>query len=538
VKVTFPPRGPVEVVGVEVPPGVRSEEAGAPADERVFTGRTVVAVTVKVKRGEKGPVHVEPVVEFQGCSDKACFAPERRKVPIDIPIASGPSQIVPIHEEVFGEKTALGVHDELETLVRAMDEQHDFGRTVAARGYLAAFLAAILSGFLVSLTPCVWPLVPVVLAVVGAKAEGAGWKRGLGLSVAYVLGLSITYAALGALAGFLGKSVQGLVQSPILVGLVSLVFVALALSMFGVFEIRVPAGLAGKLQQKRRAGAAGVLVTGVVSGLVASPCVSAPLLGLFAGVASLGSVAVGAFAGFLFAWGMGVILVVAGTSSKALQALPRSGEWMVSVKRFFGWVLLGAAIYFAHMVVGTTAYRLLMGGLLMAGGVFLGALQMSALGSTTWGKIVQWLGIVALVVGLVYFVGGVAPLVGLAPGGQVQAPAGAAGIRWETSLDEGLARAAAEKKPALIDFWAEWCSYCHEMDRDVLSREAVIADSERLVMIRVDVTVQTPTVDELYKKYGIVGPPAFVFVRTNGEHSTVNHTLELEPFLRLMRAAR
>jgi thiol:disulfide interchange protein DsbD len=132
----------------------------------------------------------------------------------------------------------------------------------------------------------------------------------------------------------------------------------------------------------------------------------------------------------------------------------------------------------------------------------------------------------------------VAPLVGLAPGGQVQAPAGAAGIRWETSLDEGLARAAAEKKPALIDFWAEWCSYCHEMDRDVLSREAVIADSERLVMIRVDVTVQTPTVDELYKKYGIVGPPAFVFVRTNGEHSTVNHTLELEPFLRLMRAAR
>jgi len=538
VKVTFPLNAAVEVVREDVPAGVPLEEAGAPAGERVFTGRTVVAVTVRVKAGEKGPVHVEPVVEFQGCSDKMCFMPERRKVEIDIPIASGPSQIVPIHEEYFGEKSALGVHDELEKLSQDLAERHDFGRTAAAKGYLAAFLAAILSGFLVSLTPCVWPLIPVVLAVVGAKTEGTGWKRGLGLSVAYVLGVSATYGALGALAGCLGKSVQGLVQSPILVGLVSLVFVALALSMFGAFDIRLPAGLAGKLQGKKGSGAAGVFATGVVSGLVATPCVSAPMLGLFAGVASLGSAWVGALAGFLFAWGMGIILLAAGTSSKALQSLPRPGEWMVSVKRFFGWVLLGAAIYFAQMVVGATAYRLMMGGLLMAGGVFLGALRMTGDEISAWGKIVQWLGIVALAVGLVFFVGGVAPLVGTAPGGPSETRSGATGIHWETSLEEGLARAAEEKKPALIDFWAEWCSYCHEMDREVLSQEAVAAESGRFVMIRVDVTVQTPAVEELYRKYGIVGPPAFVFVRTNGEHATVNQTVDGGTFLRLMRAAR
>jgi len=538
VKVTFPKRGPVEVLGVDIPPGVKSDEPGVPPGETVFKGRTVVVARVKVKQVDQGPVHVEPVVEFQGCSDTACFAPERRTVQVHIPLASSPSQIVPINEAYFGERSALGARDELAGLAGELEQRHDFGRTAADRGYLVAFLAAFLSGFLVSLTPCVWPLIPVVLAVVGARAAGAGWKRGLALSAAYVLGMSLTYAVLGALAGLIGKSAQQIVQSPWLIGLVSLVFAALAASMFGLFDIRLPAGLAGQLQRKRGAGAPSVLVTGLVSGLVATPCVSGPLLGLFAGVASLGSVGVGMLAGFLFAWGMGVILVVAGTSSKALQLLPRSGEWMVGVKRFFGWVMMGAAIYFAHMVIGTTAYRILMGAFLLAGGIFLGALRATSPESTVRGKLVQSLGVIVLVLGFVYFAGGAAPLVGLVSSGRVETPSAEAGIRWVTSVDEGLARAAAEKNPALVDFWAEWCAYCHEMDSDVLNQEPVVAESRRFVMIRADVTVHTARVDELYRKYGIVGPPAFVFVRTSGEHSTVNQKLDLDTFLKLMQATR
>ena len=523
VKLSFPGRDPVKLAEFAVPLGVKIDDPAVPPGETVLKGRNVLLATLVVEPQKPGLYSLKPVVEFQGCSDKLCYPPESRAIALDVEKRDEEPYLRIVNVKVLqGEAEPVTGGEDLESLIKQIEAQHDFARTVEARGYAIALLAAFGSGVLVSLTPCVWPLIPIVLAVVGASAEGSGWKRGLRLSAAYVFGMSLTYAALGAVAGVIGKSAQSLAQSPWLIGVVCLVFVALALSMFGLYDIALPAGLTGRLQKQRGAGFLGILVTGILSGLVASPCVSAPLLGLFAGVASLGSIGVGMVAGFIFAWGMGTILVVAGTSSKALQSLPKSGEWMVVVKDFFGWVMLGVAVWFSHMVIGTTAYRVLMGTLLIAAVLFLAVIRPVRPESTWKGRLPRTITIAVLLVGLVYLASGSAK----------------GGVQWVASVEEGLARAKAESKPAIIDFTADWCTYCHEMDREVLGKPAVVAESKRFVMIKRDVTVHGPRVDELYRQYGVVAPPAFVFVESNGRQHTLNRKLKLDTFLRVMRATR
>ena len=519
------------------PPGVEIDDPLVPAGKTVLTGEAILVLFLHVTASEPGRYTLRPRMSLQGCSDTICYREETRTLLLEVEKEGDRLRL--LKTEVLGDAdTSPEMRDPLWKLAGELTSESDFARSVETRGYVLALLAAFGSGFLVSLTPCVWPLIPIVLAVVGARAEGSGWKRGLLLSAAYVLGISLTYAVLGALAGLIGKGAQTLAQDPWLIGVVCLVFVALALSMFGLYDIRLPAGVAAKLSKRRGAGLAGVVATGVLSGLVASPCVSAPLLGLFAGVASLGKVWVGMLAGLLFAWGMGIILVAAGTSSKALQNLPGAGEWMVSVKRFFAWVMLGMAVWFSHMVVGTTVYRILMGVLLICGSVFLGALR-STRDETTWKtRVKQAAGILVLLVGLMHFASGAGPLLGLGPSSPTGAPSAGSGIQWVSSVDDGLARAQAEGKPAIIDFTADWCVYCHEMDREVFSRPAVVEESRRFVMIRADVTVHTGTVDGLYAKYGVAAPPAFVFVRRDAPHATVNRKLDLDTFLKLMRAVK
>lgn len=537
VRVSFPGDSRLEGVRVTIPRGREVDDPAFGPGTRILEGRNVLLVTASLKEWRPGRLHLEPKIEYQGCSDIVCFPLAHLVIALDVELAGDPLRVRSAEWKRAGAKGT----DELGRIVEQLDEEHDFSRTVERRGYLLALLSAFATGLLVSLTPCVWPLIPIVLAAVGASAEGAGWKRGLRLSGAYVLGISITYAVLGAIAGLIGASVQAAVQSPWLIGLVCLVFVALALSMFGLYDIRMPSALSGRLQRKGT-GFFGIVLMGIVSGVVASPCVSAPLLGLFAGIATLGSIWVGVLAGFLFAWGMGVILVVAGTSSKALQSLPGSGEWMVSVKRFFGWVMLGVAIYFGHMVVGSTAYRFLMGTLLLAFGVFfLGALGPGGVRPSWANRLRRVLGALVVVVAFVYFLVGPwlasRPVWWVWPGARGGA-AREGSIAWVSSVEEGLARADAEGKPALIDFWAEWCTYCHQMDREVFSKGSVIAESRRFVMIKRDVTIRNARVDALYRRYRVQVPPAFVFVQPGGRHETVNRKLDLDAFLALMRATR
>ena len=531
------------VTAVDVPPGQSAHGEATPTPgDTVFLTRTVVVIHMLApvgRLGAGGQATLEFTVAYQGCSTTQCFPVQAQPLRVEVPVTDSPGQSLPANttdfeQEKGPDESLAGPRDRLAELARRTEEARDFSRDVAEKGYLVAFLAAFGSGFLVSLTPCVWPLIPIVLAIVGASAEGAGWRRGLGLSLAYVLGIALTYAVLGALAGAIGRSVHGFTQSPWVVGVVCLAFVALALSMFGLYDIRVPSALAGKLQPKRGTGFPGVFVMGIVSGLVASPCVSAPLLALYTGAAMLKSVWIGALAGFVFALGMGVILVVAGTSSKALAALPRSGEWMVSVKHFFGWVMLGAAVWFSEMLFGDLAYRALMMSLLASAATSL-ASRRSAPPAGRLHRPVRAVGIITLLLGFLYFVSGFISTAQYRVDG-IERERSGQGVGWYASVDEGLARAKGEGKPAIVDVWASWCTYCHEMDREVFATDAVVAESRRFVMVKLDATVQTDAVGETYRRYGIVAPPAFVFVRSDGTHETVNGKIDLETFLKLMRA--
>ena len=527
-----------ELAGVDIPPGVvAASEPNTPAGEAVFKGKTTIMVTLGLKkplspRDMQEHWAADFDVEYRGCSDKVCFPPEKTTVharirPSDSDLADWPpvgaTQITYPQNVPAADNLTL---EDLKILAAQTAKAQNLNEQIQAHGHVLALIFSFASGFLVSLTPCVWPLIPIILAVVGAGAEGSGWRRGLGLSLVYVIGIACVYAVLGAGAGALGRSVQGITQSPWLIGVVCLAFVALALSMFGLYDIRVPSSVAGKLQGRRGTGIAGVFIMGLVSGLVASPCVSAPLLGLFAGIATLGSIWVGALAGFAFALGMGIILIVAGTSSKALASLPHSGEWMVSIKHFFGWVMLGAAVWFSEMALGPVVFRVLMLALLAAA-ILAAAWSMGARpGASRLSKLLLLALILVLCAGLVYFALG------------LSSEAGTPGIAWSGGLDDGLAFARSAGKPAFIDVTADWCSYCKEVDREVFSMGDFAAESRRFVMIRLDVTVQTPAVADAYKRFGIVGPPAFVFIPSTGSPVTVNGKRDHDTILQLMKATR
>ena len=512
---------------IRIPKGKALDDPLVPEGQRVLTGDEAVILLVELKADASGTITLKPSVEFLGCSDTVCFPPDKRTLTVTIPVAADGVAVERINREIFEN---VGV---VETGPSTGEETpSDFARLLDEKGYLVALPIAFGWGLLVSLTPCVWPLIPIVVAVVGAGTAGVGWRRGLGLSLIYVFGMSLTYAALGGVAGAVGDVTQTVATSPWVVGFVGVVFVALALSMFGVYDIAVPSSIAGRLQ-KKRAGLIGILVMGVLSGLVAGPCVSGPLLALMVGVAKKGSIALGALAGGIFGLGMGAILIVAGTSSKALQALPRSGGWMVSVKRFFGWVLLGAAIYVAQPLIGFDVYQTLLGALLVCGSFFMGIMDRTGRDTLWTVRVRQGIGVLVLVVGLLYFVAGAVPLLGFEGVFSGSGP-GERPIAWVHDVEQGLRKAREEDRPALVDIWADWCTYCREMDRTVFRDPDVADESRRFVMIKADATA--PDRLRRYKeRYGVPGAPSFLFVAGDGTRRVVAGRQTTEDMLRLMQ---
>ena len=379
-------------------------------------------------------------------------------------------------------------------------------------------------GLLLTFTPCVLPMIPILSGIIAGEGRSLDKPRALALSLAYVLSMAVTYAVAGVAAAYAGSLLAAYLQNAWVLGAFAVVFVALALSMFGFYELRLPGFIhhsAHKAHGRLRGGhLASVAGMGALSAVIVSPCVSAPLAGALLEISRTGDVLLGGSALFAMALGMGVPLVAVGVTEGAL--LPKAGAWMESVRRFFGVLLLAVAIWVVSPVLPGAVVMLAWAALLIGGAMFLRAIDPLPASASGWWRVWKGVGIVALVAGVALLVGALSgsrdPLRPLAAFTEPARPAAGSALPWMRvgSLGELQDKLAAPGRPVMLDFYADWCVSCKEMEAFTFSDPRVRAQLDGMLLLQADVTANSAAHRELLKRFSLFGPPGIVFFDPQG----------------------
>ncbi len=523
VRATPAPTPGIRFGALKSPPGVeRAEPDGNLA--RFFAEDTVVAVPFQVDaERETGPLAIPLAVNYRGCSGTNCFFPVETALTARLTIQP-PSTVGDAGETAVAETEPPP--SSLESPPASAkpsgasspaEDENPFQRTVRRFGVTGAMAAAFFWGFLASLTPCVYPMIPITAGVIGAANTGS-LARGFTLSLFYVFGMSLTYAALGVAAAWSGGLFGAYAGHPAVRIVVAAVFVALALSLFDLFYFQLPVGLSSRMAGLRKGGGAlGVLVTGAVAGAVVGPCVGPMLAGLLVYIAGLGDRLQGFLLMWSFALGMGLLFLVIGTFSGAAAALPRSGTWMGKLKAVFGVLMLGAALYYVEPLLPPRIALLILGSLLIGAGVFAGALDRTDPESSRGERLWKAAGIVVLALGVVY-AARFALNDSAGPLSPVASVPETPKIAWMEDHAAGLALADRSGRPVLLDFTADWCAVCKELETRTFPHPEVVRKSREFVPIRVDATdANAPRVRALQRQYEVVGLPTVMFLTPDGE---------------------
>ena len=428
-------------------------------------------------------------------------------------------------------------------------------REVLASGRLwlviGAFFAA---GVLLSLTPCVLPMLPILSSIIVGQGGTPSRARGFFLAFSYSLGMALLYTVLGVAAGLAGGGLAAYLQKPWVLTLFALLLIGFSLSMFGVYEIQLPSRFTGGVSDATQRLPAGkffsVFVMGALSALIVSPCVAAPLAGALLYISQTGNVAVGGLALFALAWGMSVPLLLLGLSAGTL--LPRAGPWMETVKYFFGLLLLSVALWIVQPVLPAVVAQLLWGALLIALAALLGLFQrVEANTPRVWLR--KSAAVAAMVFGVSQFIGVAAggtdtlkPLAGVVGAGKGAAAVVATGepvavnfrkIKSVAELDEALRTAG---KPVMLDFYADWCVSCKEMERFTFTDARVQAKLAGALLLKADVTANNAEDRELLKRFKLFGPPGTIFFDPKGEELAGARVIgfqDADRFLQSLQAA-
>lgn len=378
--------------------------------------------------------------------------------------------------------------------------------------YLSAFFGL---GLLLAFTPCVLPMVPILSGIIVGQ-QSLSTSKAFRLSLSYVSGMAITYAGAGMVAGFMGSTVQTIMQRPAVILLFSLVFVLMALSMFGLFELRLPNAIANKFNALNRSNSKRTYISiglmGIASTLVVSPCVTAPLIGVLSYIGQNGQVLMGGLILFVMALGMGVPLLIVGSGYGSI--LPKTGVWMMKIKHFFGLMMLGIAIWMLSRIINELAVKILWAALLIIGSISLGSLKSA---SSKKGLLFQSIGILAIVYGGIILYNLATAIVypvqqnNLVDNQFIT-------VNKLNEVHHQLAQARKEHKVVLLEFSASWCGDCKDMDTKVFNQPQIAQAMSGLVTIKVDVSDKNDEVDSIKKAFSIYGTPTMLFFDTHGSH--------------------
>jgi len=494
--------------------------AGVPfGEESVFKGEFSVRVLLKSLKPIKTPVKLDFDVSFQICQEypeELCYPPDQSRIQVgigpDFRSASGPAA---------GRKN--------EPLPRRLE---DLIRGQLSRTSLLLFILVFAAGFLASLTPCVYPVIPIIMGYVGGRSGGRKLK-GFTLSLFFVLGLALVYSLLGVAAAKTGSLIGISFQNPIVVTAIAAIFIVMGLSLAGLFSIPVPAWISSKVSRSHKSDIAGALIVGGISAVIAAPCVGPVLIALLSWISQSGNVFLGFWLTFVFSLGMSVIFLVAGTFSGAIAALPRGGKWMSTVKYFFSVLLIAGGIFFLANILKPWLTLLSWGIYLIALAVGLGLFRPQAEGG-----VAPVLAKTAVV--LVFLCGAVLFYQGLSKRFFPTAVPGAAqakeALPWLDDLALAKEKARAQNKRLLIDAWAAWCAACRELDEKTFSRDDVRAALRDYVLVKLDFTRKSEKNELLKKELAIIGMPTVIFLDPRGaESERFSGFLSPEEFLGFIR---
>lgn len=519
----------------EIPPGKRKVDEYF-GEVEVYYHDASARVPVQAGSGL-----VEVGISYQGCADAGlCYPPQTRWVPVQLAALDGVAEDTGTAPAVqrappSNREPAAPGDGAVGAPAVPQTEEQQLASLLGSGSLWQVLPWFLLLGVGLAFTPCVLPMVPILSSIIVGESEGLTRRRAFTLSLAYVLGMAMTYAALGVLVGLFGASLnlQAALQSPLVLTFFAGVFVALALSMFGFYELQLPQAWQNGLNDLgQRVGGgklASVWIMGALSSLVVSPCVSAPLAGSLIYISTTGDALLGGAALLALGLGMGVPLLLIGASGGHL--LPRAGAWMNAVKAVFGVLLLAVAIWLLERVLPAPLTLALWATLAIASGVYLGALDMSP--RQGWGQLWKAGGVFSLAYGLLLLIGAasgaddplkpLARLTGPAAGavaGSVGGP-GAPQPSWArvdglAQLQAALASARRQGRPAVVDLYADWCISCKVMERSVFPEPEVAGKLARFALVKLDVTDNDADDQALLQQYGLYGPPAMLFFAPDG----------------------
>ena len=400
-----------------------------------------------------------------------------------------------------------------------VSEQDRLSGVIANSSLLTVFLIFAGAGLLLAFTPCVLPMIPILSGIIAGQGQNTTTGRAFALSLTYVMGMALTYTIAGAVFAAAGQQVQAVMQAPWIILLVTGLFVALALAMFGVYELQVPAALQSRLNalsNRQQAGTFfGTAVMGAISALVVTTCVAPPLVAALAVIAQTGDVARGALALFALSFGMGIPLLVIGTSAGRL--IPRAGPWMEKIKQVFGLMMLGLAIWMLDRILPPQITMLLWAALAIGTAWVLGAFR----GAKT-PLVGRAFGLVAALYGLALLAGAATdqnnplrPLDKILGTGLVHLEFQR--IKTVEDLDRALATASAEGRTAMLDFYADWCVSCKEMEHYTFTDTRVQDELAGTLLLQADVTANDAADQALLARFGIFGPPTIMFFGPDGQ---------------------
>ena len=539
-KIVFEPKQDGTVIEkVTLPPGEMKEDLTFGQTEVYYNP---IQVIISLKR--ENPSSEQPLTlaaTYQGCNEPVgvCYAPINKVVDLTLPAMK--AAIGAVAEAVSGQAAAAEMDTTAELFqmpsrIPAIEtEAYKIDRMFESGDFWLILTGFFGIGLLLAFTPCVFPMFPILSGIIANRGKNITKSHGFILALAYVLGMAITYALAGVAAGLSGAMLSAALQNAWVLGTFAVIFVLLSFSMFGFYELQLPGSLQTKLSEEaghlKGGHLTGVFGMGALSALIVGPCVAAPLAGALLYISQTRDVILGGSALFVMALGMGVPLLLLGTSAGAL--LPKAGAWMESIKQFFGVLLLGVAIWLISPVINEVVHMLLWAALLIISAIYLHAIDPLPERASGLQKFLKGVGVIALLVGIALLIGVLSgsrdvlqPLSKISLASTNTVSNGEVAVSTHESLPFQKVKTVAEldeqirqskDKYIMVKFYADWCVSCKEMERFTLSDAKVQSRLKDVVLLQIDVTEGTPDDAALLKRFKLFGPPGILFIDRQGD---------------------
>jgi len=527
-----PKDAPAAIGKVDLPRGEMKSDPNF-GDTEVFHGP--VQAVIKLDRTEAADNRPLPLtIRYQGCSEKGlCYPPSKKTFDLTLAAWKPPSQAAVPKVEPATAAPPAPMESSAPTATRTSpkSDSTEAANLLRSGNFWLIVATFFGGGILLGFTPCILPMVPILSGIIVGQGHKAQRGTAVTLTLVYTIGMAITYAIAGVAAGLSGGMLSAALQNKWVLSGFAVIFVLLALSMFGFYELQLPSAFQSKLSDtsnRLKGGTlSGVFTMGVLSALIVGPCVAAPLAGALLYIGQTRDAALGGSALFAMAMGMGMPLLAVGLSAEVL--LPKVGAWMNTVKRLFGVLLLALAVWIISPVIPTVVQMLLWSALLIMSAIYLHAIDPLPQNASGFRRLWKGVGVLALLLGVALLVGALSggrdilqPLAGLRTTAVPVTPDSGppAGFQRVRSLAELQQRVAEANKPVMLDFYADWCISCKEMERFTFSDPRVQQRMQKMLLLQADVTANTAEDTELLQRFGLFGPPGILFFGTHGREHT------------------